>query len=77
MIRFNPTQSGGRLLQGNTQWGHFRVEWNAAGNMISEHVELKTPASNRKPLPVPNEFDAAQEARRAKQGGCCGQPSDA
>ena len=31
---------------------------------------------DRKPMPIPEDFDPQHEARRAKQGGCCGKPSE-
>ena len=33
-------------------------------------------ANRYRPQPIPADFDPAQEARRMRQGGCCGQASE-
>jgi hypothetical protein len=38
-----PTPSGGRVVEGSTPWGCFRVEWNAGGELMSHSLAIKTP----------------------------------
>lgn len=38
-----PTQHGGRIAIGDTPFGAFRVEWDADGKLMSEHIEIKNP----------------------------------
>ena len=64
MIR--PLPSNGRVVEGDTPWGRFRVEWDAAGKLISESVEIRRP-----PEPIPADFDP----NTLKHGGCCDPPT--
>ena len=66
-MKFNPTPTHGRLLQGDTPYGKFRVEWAADGTLISESIEIRRP-----PEPIPSGFDPASERQ-----GCCDPPLDA
>ena len=43
MIQFKQSGSGGRIIRGSTIYGDFRVEWDASGNLISEHIDIKQP----------------------------------
>lgn len=46
------TQSGGRLLNGDTPWGRFHVEWDASGKLVAESIELKVPDQHRSPIVI-------------------------
>jgi hypothetical protein len=48
-MKFGPTPTGGRISQGDTPWGKYRVEWDAAGKLISAEC---TPAEPPKPPPA-------------------------
>lgn len=72
-MRFNPTENGGRILEGVSPWGKFRVEWDAAGKLVSESLELKTPPET----PAQIEARLAREGydpATVKRGGCCDPP---
>jgi len=38
------TQSGGRIVEGDVPLGKYRVEWNAAGELVSETIEIRDPS---------------------------------
>lgn len=40
---FKPTPTGGRLAQGDTPYGSYRVEWDAAGELIACECEPRNP----------------------------------
>jgi hypothetical protein len=42
-MRFIPTKSGGRILQGSTPYGDFLVEWGPDGVLIRESLTMRTP----------------------------------
>lgn len=42
-MQINPTSSGGRVVQDDTPFGRFRVEWDAHGTLISETLEIREP----------------------------------
>ena len=44
MQQLKPTSSGGRIAIGDTLHGKYRVEWNAAGELVSETIEIRDPA---------------------------------
>jgi len=46
-MRFNPTTSGGRILQGKTPYGDFVVEWGPDGQLIHQSLTLRTPEAKR------------------------------
>lgn len=43
-MMFKPTTTEGRVAEGKTPYGDYRVEWDADGNLISESCEIKHPA---------------------------------
>lgn len=67
-MRYAPTPSNGRIAEGRTPFGSYRVEWDAAGGLISAWCN-------------PTPFEPPPVAKRppgAKGGGCGGcedQPS--
>lgn len=75
MIR--PTPSGGRVAEGDTPLGRYRVEWDADSRLISERLELREPdpmatAAGRPVAQVPDGFDPTQD-----KGGCgCDPPRE-
>lgn len=62
-MRFGPTPSGGRVVQGSTPWGDFRVEWSADGELIEHEINPRTPARSAKD-------EALLAARRAICATC-------
>lgn len=40
---FKPTPTGGRLAEGDTPHGRYRVEWDAAGELVSDECEPRNP----------------------------------
>jgi len=42
-MQVKPTQSGGRIAQGDTPFLKYRVEWDAHGSLISDSCEIRTP----------------------------------
>ncbi len=44
-MRFAPTPTNGRVLEGDTPFGRFHVEWDAAGQLVRESLELREPAT--------------------------------
>lgn len=53
-IKFEPTKTNGRVLQGQTAFGDFRVEWDATGRLVGQTITIKTPPPRpKKPKPMP------------------------
>lgn len=46
-MRFRVTDQGGRIAEGDSQCGTYRVEWDAAGKLTSESLHLRTPETTR------------------------------
>jgi hypothetical protein len=71
-MRFNPTKSGGRILQGKTPYGDFVVEWDAAGQIIRQSLTLRTPDVKR--IDVSNidnrSLQALNTGAESEDGGC-------
>ena len=44
-MKLTPTTTGGRVVEGDTPWGTFRVEWGPDDVMISENMDKRTPAT--------------------------------
>jgi hypothetical protein len=54
---------GGRVAEGDTPYGAFRVEWDGAGKLVSESIQLRTP-------PPPPSVPTNPQPRRC--AGCGG-----
>jgi len=68
------TKTGGVLIKFDRPECVGVVEFDGGGKVIRSECRVKP-----EPLPpqrMPEGFDPAQEARRMKQGGCCGQASE-
>lgn len=46
-MQFRPTPSGGRALRGHTSFGAFEVEWDVNGKLLSEHVDIWSPDTDK------------------------------
>lgn len=42
-MRIKPTPSGGRIIEGDTPHGRFRIETDAEGNYPAGKIEIRTP----------------------------------
>jgi YD repeat-containing protein len=42
-LKFYPTPAGGRVAEGVTPYGRYRVEWDADGRLLSSELELRHP----------------------------------
>ena len=42
-MRCAPTDTGGRVVEGDTPYGKFRVEWDADNVQVSESMQKRTP----------------------------------
>lgn len=42
-MRLSSSPSNGRILEGDTAFGKFRVEWAADGSLLSQSMEIRTP----------------------------------
>jgi YD repeat-containing protein len=60
-MKLYPTSSNGRIVHGDTPWGRFRVEWDAAGKLIAQEIEMRTP-----------EGGAAAALTKPPEAGCSG-----
>lgn len=47
-MKITPTKNGGRIVEGDTRNGKFRVEWDADGVQISESMEIREPDTGPK-----------------------------
>lgn len=65
MMRLTPTKGGGRLLEADTRLARLRVEWDAAGNLISQECEVRA-------IPDPPPADAGSQSKGC---GGCGNPT--
>jgi len=45
-MRLKPTQDGGRVAEGDTPWGTYRVEWSKQGNLLTHHINIKEPVDS-------------------------------
>ena len=43
MFSFRPRNTDGRILEGDTPYGRFRVEWDAHGNLLHHEIEIREP----------------------------------
>lgn len=43
-MKFKPTPTGGRIAEGDTPHGRYRVEWDSAGELVSAECEPRDPA---------------------------------
>lgn len=43
-MRFQPTENGGRVVTGDTQFGKFRVEWSPGGEIVGHELIIRNPA---------------------------------
>ena len=79
-MRFIPTQSGGRLACGDTPYGCYRLDVSRpchnARVMLEDGTVIGT-ATVTFDLPELQGHDVERERLAAKQGGCCGEPTDA
>ena len=41
-----PTDSGGHVASGDMTFGHYRVEWDRDGKLVSEQIEIREPPSH-------------------------------
>jgi hypothetical protein len=76
-MRFAPTSTGGRIVEGRTPFGDFVVEWDSAGNLLRESLTIRTPCPrcggthDLAACPIPEGFTPEMERKR---GGCCDPP---
>ena len=73
-MKFIPTNNGGRLLEGNTKFGDFRVEWDKDGLLISQSITIKTPEPSKG---FGDTIKKVTEALGIPQCGGCKQRQDA
>lgn len=75
-MRFAPTTNGGRVVEGSTPYGVFRVEWDACGKLVRESLTISEPdpmaTAAAKPVGIIHaDFDPKKDA------GCgCSPPVD-
>jgi len=61
-MRFNPTPTNGRTAHGDTPFGAYSIEWDSAGNLVGESIEIRDPAD----APPPNRAKPTTMAEKAK-----------
>ncbi len=66
-MKFAPTPTGGRIASGNTPFGRYICEWDRQGQLLHHEMVISEPELQG--------HDIERERRRAKQGGCCGEPT--
>jgi len=71
-MRIQPTKGGGRVLEGDNAWGKFRVEWDAAGKLVSESMEIRTPPATQpggRPANLPHDLEDCSPCRQGMNRG--------
>lgn len=75
ILSARPTKEGGLSIDFRIAGGwRGRVEFDPYGKLIGHECDARVPV--REPYPMPEGHDPEREARRMKQGGCCGQASE-
>ncbi len=64
-MSIKPTEAGGRVIQADTPWGRFHAEWDAAGRLVYEECEIRTPAGHQ-PQQTSAGCNACEQGRRSK-----------
>ncbi len=61
------TAKGGIVVEGATADARFRVEWDAAGKLVAQEIEIKTPNTTADPHPRSGCHACQQGEGEAKQ----------
>lgn len=64
---FKPTPTGGRLAEGQTPFGDYRVVFDRMGNVIESSCVVREP--------IPAAYDPDKSADSPKRGSCCDPPA--